>query len=92
MSFYVYVLQSRKDKKFYIGFSHDVYRRLKEHNTGKSPSTKYRLPLRLLFFEYYTNKKDAIRREKYFKTTYGKKALRIMLKETLKVIEETSTL
>ena len=41
-----------------------------------------RRPLELIFYEVYFNKKDALRREKYFKTTAGKKALKIMLRET----------
>ena len=48
LMFYVYVLISLKDKKFYIGFTNDLKRRLKEHNSGKNISTKSRLPLKLI--------------------------------------------
>jgi len=49
--FYVYVLLSLKDGKFYIGYTEDLKRRLKEHNSGKNISTKSRLPLKLIYYE-----------------------------------------
>ncbi|MFC1604695.1 GIY-YIG nuclease family protein [Planctomycetota bacterium] len=82
--FYVYVLISLKDGKFYIGFTNDLKRRLKEHNSGKNISTKSRLPLKLIYYESHLSKTDAVRREKYFKTTKGKSTLRQMLRESLR--------
>ncbi|PIR91180.1 excinuclease ABC subunit C [bacterium (Candidatus Gribaldobacteria) CG10_big_fil_rev_8_21_14_0_10_37_46] len=82
--FYVYVLQSLKDKKLYIGYSADLKRRLEEHKTGGSVSTKKRLPFKLLYYEAHTNKEDARRREKYFKTEKGKSTIRQMLRNALK--------
>ena len=82
--YYVYVLLSLKDKKFYIGFTNDLKRRLKEHNSGKNISTKSRLPLELIYYEAHLSKADAERRERYFKTTKGKSTLRQMLRESLK--------
>ena len=77
---YVYILQSQKDKKLYIGLTSDLKNRVKEHNAGECKSTKLRVPLELIFYEAYLNKEDAMRREKYFKTTKGKTILRQMLK------------
>ncbi len=77
---YVYVLRSLKDRLFYIGYSDDPKTRLKNHNTGKNTSTKNRRPLRLIFYEAFLNKQDALKRERYFKTTKGKTTLRQMLK------------
>ena len=82
--FYVYVLRSFKDKKFYIGFTNDLKRRMKEHNSGKNISTRPRLPLKLVYYEAHLSKADAERRERYFKTTKGKSTLRQMLKESLR--------
>ena len=81
--YYVYILRRKKDKKFYIGHTTDLIRRLKDHNQGKNKSTRHRRPLQLIFFEAYISKQDALRREKYFKTTKGKVVLRQMLKEFL---------
>ncbi len=81
--YYVYVLLSLKDNKFYIGFTGDLKRRLKEHNSGKNISTKPRLPLELVYYEAHLSKADAMRREKYFKTTKGKSVFRQMLRKSL---------
>jgi putative endonuclease len=80
---YVYVLLSLKDEKFYIGFTNDLERRLKEHNSGENISTKSRLPLKLFYYEAHLSKKDAARRERYFKTTKGKSTLKQMLRDSL---------
>ncbi len=79
--YYVYVLQSEMDGLFYIGFSRDVHQRLTEHNAGKNVSTKHRKPFKLIFFEAYLYKSDALRREAYFKTAKGKTTLKMMVKD-----------
>ncbi len=81
---YVYVLRSLKDQLFYIGYSDDLRKRVKDHNAGKNVSTKNRRPLELIFYEAYPSKADALRRESYFKTTKGKTTVRQMLKDFLK--------
>jgi putative endonuclease len=87
--FFVYILRSERDKQLYTGFTTSIEQRLHEHNAGKVPSTKNRVPLQMIFFEAYCNKDDALRREKYFKTTAGKRGLKLMLRTTL---EENSDL
>lgn len=57
--FYIYILQSLKDKKLYIGYTNDLKRRMAEHQNGLSQSTKYRIPLELIYYEAYKNKQDA---------------------------------
>ena len=78
--FYVYILQSLTDKKLYTGYTSNLQNRIEEHNNGKTISTRYRRPFKLIFYEAYLNKMDAMRRERYFKTTKGKVTLRQMLK------------
>lgn len=85
--FYVYILLSLKDGKLYIGYTSDLRRRLKEHKTGGSKSTKCRLPFKLIYYEAHTSEKDARRREKYFKTDKGKSTLRLMLRNGLNLKE-----
>lgn len=89
--FYTYILFSKKDKKFYIGFTTDLKRRLIEHNTGQVISTSKRLPLLLVMYEAYLMEKDARNREKFFKTTKGKlqlkKQLRMFLSQTADVAQ-----
>jgi len=82
--FYTYILISEKDDKFYVGYTDNLKRRIKQHNDGDVESTKYRRPLKLIYYEVCLNKKDAIHREKYLKTTYGKRYIRNRLKSYLK--------
>ena len=84
MTYYVYILISLKDNHFYIGFSTNLKNRLLYHQQGLVNSTINRRPLKLVFYEAYLNKADALRREEYFKTTDGKRALKLMLRETIK--------
>ncbi|MEK7181462.1 MAG: GIY-YIG nuclease family protein [Patescibacteria group bacterium] len=65
--FYVYILKSRKDGNIYIGFTSDLSKRLKEHNSGKTKSTSYRIPLDLIYYEAYKSRDDAEKREKMLK-------------------------
>ena len=82
----VYVLLSLKDAKFYTGYTTDLPARLKDHNEGRTTSTAKRRPFRLVFSEFYLSKEDALRRERYFKTTAGKRVLRLMLKVSLRQV------
>ncbi|MBI2035757.1 MAG: GIY-YIG nuclease family protein [Candidatus Liptonbacteria bacterium] len=65
--FYVYVLQSKKDKSFYIGFAPNLRERLVKHSKRLVQSTKHLLPMTLIYFESYRSKTDALNREKQLK-------------------------
>lgn len=80
----VYVLLSLKDHKFYIGSTSDLKRRLTDHFNGNSKATASRRPFKLVFCEYFASKTDSLRREKYFKTSAGKKGLKLVIRESLK--------
>jgi putative endonuclease len=81
--YFVYVLKSACKSNLYVGFTENIKKRISEHNNGKVTSTKNDKPWLLIFFECYANKNDALRRERYFKTTIGKRSLKLMLKTTL---------
>jgi putative endonuclease len=83
LPFTVYVLRSLKDSHFYIGFTTDLERRLTEHEHGESLATAPRRPFELGYCECHGSRRDALRREGYFKTAMGKKALRLMLRDGL---------
>jgi len=72
---FVYVLESLKDRKRYIGISKDPNRRLKEHNSGDTKLTKGRRPFRLVYREKYSNRLEARSREKYLKSGIGREFL-----------------
>ena len=81
--FYTYILQIKKDKQLYTGYTDDLKERLKLHNAGKVVSTKNRLPLRLVYYEACLNQQDATHREKYLKTSWGKRYIKARLKNYL---------
>jgi putative endonuclease len=73
---YVYILQSSKDKKYYTGSTNDLKRRFNEHDAGKVFSTKNRRPLELIYYEAGLDRIKARKREKYLKTAWGKRYLK----------------
>jgi len=83
MRYYVYVLRSNKDGKFYIGFTTNLKQRLQRHSAGMVTSTRNRRFLRLIHYEYFINKADAKAREVYLKSGGGHDQLRKFLKNTL---------
>ena|GEM_PF-371525 len=65
--YYVYLLQSLKDSKLYIGRTDNLINRLEEHNRGNVQSTKYRRQLELIYYEAYRNREDSKGRERGLK-------------------------
>lgn len=81
MFYYVYILLL-SNNKLYTGSSKDLKKRVEYHNKGLVNSTKIYRPIKLIHYEAYLEKKDALRREKYLKTTEGKR----FFKTTNKII------
>lgn len=77
--FYVYVLKSEKDGNNYVGFTGNLRKRLNEHEKGLVKSTANRQPLKLIYFEACLNQQDTTKREKYLKTSWGKRYLKSRL-------------
>lgn len=69
---FVYVIRSSVDGRFYVGMTIHVERRVAEHNSGRTKSTKGYIPWVLFFSEEHLNREEARKREKYLKTGYGK--------------------
>lgn len=67
----VYVLQSLKDKRYYIGCSFDVVRRLESHNNGNVRSTKSRCPFKIIYREKASDLSAARKREIQIKKMKG---------------------
>jgi len=65
----------------YIGYTSNLKARLQKHNRGINFSTKNKIPWQLIHYEAYHNPDDAMRREKYLKTSQGSRLLKRMLKE-----------
>jgi putative endonuclease len=80
---YTYVLQSKKDSKYYTGSTGNIRKRLKKHEEGRVVSTRERLPISLVYCEICNNQGDAYVREKYLKTGMGKRYIRNRIKRFL---------
>ncbi|MDO8617812.1 MAG: GIY-YIG nuclease family protein [Candidatus Uhrbacteria bacterium] len=74
--YFVYVLQSGLDQNWYIGFSESIEHRVYEHNSRKNYSTKSRRPWKLIYYEAYLNKLDALGRERFLKSGSGHRFLK----------------
>jgi putative endonuclease len=66
-AYYVYILKSLKDGKFYTGCTADIEKRLAQHNNGMVRSTKARRPLKLVYWETFATRSEAMRRERRLK-------------------------
>jgi len=75
MIYHVYILESLKDKSYYIGVTNNLSKRLKEHNSGLSRSTKSKKPFKVIYSEKYNDIKKAYRREKYLKSIKKRKCI-----------------
>lgn len=81
--FYTYVIRNKDSGKWYTGYTNDLRKRFKEHNTNKVCSTKNRGPFDIIYYEACLNEYDAIAREKYLKTGMGKRYIKTRLKRFL---------
>ena len=73
--YFTYILKNKVDNQLYVGYTLDLQNRIKEHANGLVPVTKGRRPLKLVYYEACLNKDKAVRREKYFKTGFGRRFL-----------------
>ena len=80
--YYVYILLL-SNRQLYAGFSTNLNERITAHTNGKVKSTKHRRPLELIHAESYVLESDARRRERFLKTTEGKRFLRQQIRDVL---------
>ena len=72
MQFFVYLLRC-SDGSFYCGWTNDIEKRVRAHNTGKaSRYTKSRRPVKLAYFEKAKSKSGALKREYQIKQLTNK--------------------
>ncbi|MFH0907814.1 MAG: GIY-YIG nuclease family protein [bacterium] len=83
--FCFYVLRSLKSGRLYKGQTQDIEQRVRQHNTGKTRSTKAGRPWRLVYSETYAAREQAIERERYFKSLKGGRELKKILAASLTV-------
>jgi len=81
--YYIYVLKSESNKKWYTGSTINLRKRFKEHNNGKSNWTKKGIPWKPVYYGACLNEEDARSREIYLKSGMGKRYLKNRLKRSL---------
>jgi|SRR3989344_1713905 len=82
-SWYTYVLQSTTSNQWYTGVTNDLRKRFKQHQAGKSSSTRGRGPFRVMYYEMCKNQDDVRSRELYLKSGMGKRYLKNRLRRFL---------
>lgn len=76
MFYYVYIIQSLRNGYLYVGFTQNLPKRIHQHNQGYTYSIRNFRPFELIYYEAYRDKKDAIGREKYLKSGWGRRFIR----------------
>ncbi|WP_289031644.1 GIY-YIG nuclease family protein [uncultured Algoriphagus sp.] len=74
--YYANVLKSKGFNYFYKGHCSNLKKRLKQHNSGMTRSTRPYIPFEIVYFEEFETLQEAIKRERYFKTSRGRKFLK----------------
>jgi len=77
--FYAYVLKSINHDYYYKGHCENLQKRLNEHNSGMTTSLRAYIPFSIYYFEEFANRNDSIAREKYFKSSAGRRFLKKVL-------------
>jgi putative endonuclease len=76
MPYITYILYCADHNRFYKGHCEKLEERLNQHNHGHTPSTKPYIPWKLVYFEEFEKRIDAVNREKYFKSAAGRRFLK----------------
>ena len=77
--YYVYIIESLQNGRYYIGATDNIARRVKEHNIGKSKSTKPYTPYRLVYKEEFNSLIEARKRENFIKKCKSRKYIRELI-------------
>ncbi|MBA3675018.1 MAG: GIY-YIG nuclease family protein [Chitinophagaceae bacterium] len=77
--FYCYVIKSINYDFYYKGHCENLEIRLQQHNSGSTQSIKNFIPFKLAYFEIFDTRDEAITREKYFKSSAGRRFLKTKL-------------
>ncbi len=67
MAYFVYILESQKDGRYYVGSTNNLEDRLKRHNEGRVNYTKTNRPWELVYSEEHPDRSSAVKRENEIK-------------------------
>jgi putative endonuclease len=73
MQWYTYIIYSSSTDRYYVGHTQNLSLRLERHNSGNSRSTKHGIPWEIVYFEVYSTKSEAMKREYEIKRKKSRK-------------------
>lgn len=79
VKYFVYILESQKTGKYYVGQTHDLRGRLDRHNSGKNKSTKHGVHWVLVHHEKFNTRSEAFAGEQQIKRYKGGEAFKKLL-------------
>ncbi|WP_026495017.1 GIY-YIG nuclease family protein [Butyrivibrio sp. WCD3002] len=75
---YTYLVEC-SDGSLYCGWTNDLDKRISDHNAGKGAKyTKPRLPVKLVYFEAFDTKEEAMSREWHIKQMSREKKMKLI--------------
>ncbi|MBI5403425.1 MAG: GIY-YIG nuclease family protein [Ignavibacteriae bacterium] len=83
MPYFTYIIKSKIKDRYYIGSCEDLTIRLNRHNSGGSISTKAYIPWEIVYYEEYTSKSEALKREFALKRIKNKDILRKIINKEI---------
>ncbi len=84
--YYVYILHSKKIGKRYIGQTSNLKNRVKQHKNGNASFTSKNDDWKLIYYEVFLSKRDALEEEKFLKSGKGRERLSFLLQNTIDII------
>ena len=80
-----YILQSGKSGRFYVGSSDDLNRRILEHNSGQTKSTKPGQPWKIVFSYNFDNSNDGLTAERRVKALKSRNIIEKVINGSIKI-------
>ena len=81
MEYFVFILYSQKNDRYYVGQTQNLEERLERHNIGRNKSTKSGIPWSLVHYEVVTDRSAALAKERYIKNLGSKRYLNMITKD-----------
>ena len=77
--YYVYILQSMTSARFYVGHCDHLLKRFHEHGTGQNTSTRNKGPWWMPYYETFSTRSEAMKRENEIKRKKSSKSIRAII-------------
>jgi len=75
---WIYILENTETDRYYIGSTGDIERRLRQHRSGKTRTTRVLQTYTLVYKEWYDTIEEARKREKKLKSYKSKKYIKVV--------------